>query len=214
MFDLIIWLLVMWLIFGGGTKKKKPPQTHFPQDLEQNERQIIEEIRPEQTEQTEQLEREPGPQVQRPQTKTIVFGDLGTFVREFVDLMTDDDEELAKKQAANPPAEQAAPVFSEMSHEDIARRKREMVEKRNRRLSKAKAVEIKPADECEYCTGEAEVSSTITVHSAPAKPVVISDKRNVRDVAAACGELGLNPLQQAVVWTEVLDKPLALRKRR
>lgn len=75
------------------------------------------------------------------------------------------------------------------------------------------SLDAEPAGrECGYCTGETAVESTINTRTAAAKPVVLID-RPKRDVAAACRELQLNEMQQAVVWSEILDKPLALRRR-
>lgn len=211
MFDLIVWLLMMWVIFGGSFKKKKQSKPKQSRELEQNAEEIAEKIRRAEQERKAAAEQR---QLQRQNRgRTVIFGDLGTFVREFVDLMTDDEEEFTRKLAEQP-AEQDQSVLPQMLRKDIERRKRELIEKSDRRLTETKPQESRVANECEFCTGEAEVESTIAVHSAPAKPIVISDKPNVRDVATACSELGLNPLQQAVVWSEVLDKPLALRKRR
>ncbi len=75
------------------------------------------------------------------------------------------------------------------------------------------SLDAEPAGgECGYCTGETVVESTVSTRTAAAKPIVLID-RPKRDVAAACRELQLNEMQQAVVWSEILDKPLALRRR-
>lgn len=145
------------------------------------------------------------------QGKTVIFGDLGDFIREFKDLMDVDSVPQPKQPEPMP-----QPVFSEMSSEDIARRKRELVEKRRRRLSEKQAqpaLVAAEAQECGYCNGRLEVERTLSTCTEAARPVVLAT-RPVRDVATACRDLQLNELQQAVVWAEVLDKPLALRGRR
>lgn len=196
--DILIWLLIAWLIFGGsGSKKKKPQQ---PQQTNAEQRRMQRQNR----------------------ERTIIFGDLGEFIREFKDLMDVENVpeiepktewETEPKRRVEPVSEQ--PVFSEMSSEDIARRKRELAEKRRRRLNTKQEQPVRAAaeaDECEYCTGEVAVEQGLQ-RTAAAKPVVLAE-RPIRDVATACRELQLNELQQAVVWAEVLDKPLALRRRR
>ena len=170
MFDILIWLIVAFFIFGfdGGKKKAQKRQS---QKAELPPRQA-EEVKP-----------------RRAKKSVTVFGDLGEFVQEFMELMSDDDgEEKPKPQT-------------------------ELTEKKRYRRLPAD-VTPRPADECDYCTGEAEVNSVFAEHSAPMKPLVISDKRPSRDVATACRELQLNQVQQAVVWAEILDKPLALRHKR
>ncbi len=208
-------LLVLWFVIDilGGNSKNPNKNKNRSSKEELQQRQLEDLHRSQQAERRVAANRRRMQQQNRPQTKTIVFGDLGDFFREFADLMN--DEAPASQPEATPAEAEQRPAFSEMTKEDIARRKRELREKRSHRLNRAKPAVAMPADdECEYCTGEAEIESTITRRSAPAKTIVLDENRNTRDVAAACRELQLNPLQQAVVWAEVLDKPLALRKRR
>lgn len=192
MFDIIIWLLVAFAIFGGsGSKKgKRRAQPRVPQNRH-----------------SQRVELPPAPAETKP-AEPEAFGGIGDFFREFKELMSEAQAEVEAEEKAK----KARHIYSEMSREDIARRKAELAGKKKRRPLPAQPAPA--ADECDYCTGEAEIGSVFAEHSAPMKPLVINDKRGGRDVATACRELGLNPVQQAVVWAEVLDKPLALRRKR
>lgn len=230
--DGLIILLVIWFVIDilGGNKKKQQ-QNQQKKSVDEMRRAMQEsqswlekqtlkdEIEQEQLRdlhESQRAQRKVEANRRKIQGKTVIFGDLGDFIREFKDLMDVDSvpEPKAQPKPEQPVVEQ--PVFSEMSSEDIARRKRELAEKRRRRLSAKQAqpvpVTAGPA-ECEYCSGQLEVERTISTHTEAAKPVVLAT-RPVRDVATACRDLQLNELQQAVVWAEVLDKPLALRRRR
>lgn len=230
--DGLIILLVIWFaidILGGNKKKQQQNQQKKSVDEMRRamkesqswlEKQSLqdeieqEQLRDLQESQRAQRKVEAGRrQLQRQNRgRTIIFGDLGEFIREFKDLMdVDSVPPQNSSQPENQPEISPAPVFSEMTKEDISRRKQELREKKKRRLSRQNA-EPAPADECTYCTGETAIEQGLE-RTALAKPVVLPT-RKVRDVAEACRELQLNELQQAVVWAEVLDKPLALRKRR
>ena len=184
--DFIIWLIVLFFIFGRGDKKKK------------------QQTKPVQTKQAEQ---------QREVKKTVIFGDLGDFVREFQELMTESDAEKQQTQPepAVQPQEEPRRVYAEMTADEIRQRKQQLNERKRRRKQQLPAAPA--AEECDFCTGEAEVASVFVEKSAPVSPIFISENPNRRDLATAFQELNLNPLQQAVVWREVLDKPLALRRR-
>lgn len=230
--QLLILLLIWFLIDGLGGNKRKQEQRRQRQLKQQqsaeNFKRALQDSRDwwdqqaskdelqqrqlRDLQESQRAERQVAANKRKIQGKTIIFGDLGDFIREFRDLM-DVGEEPEVRPTPEPEREQ--PVFSEMSHEDIARRKQELREKRNRRLTakKARPVVAEPDDECEYCTGELEVEPMLVHHTEAAEPVVLT-ARPTRDVETACRELQLNRLQEAVVWSEVLDKPLALRKRR
>lgn len=65
--------------------------------------------------------------------------------------------------------------------------------------------------ECGYCTGDIVAESVLTHHEA-APPPQTTDTPYV-DVSALQKQWGLSDLQTALVWREILDKPLALRRR-
>ena len=51
-----------------------------------------------------------------------------------------------------------------------------------------------------------------TEHVSASAPKAVDDAVHTRTVETACRELGLSPMQQAFVWKEILDEPVALRK--
>lgn len=232
--DSLIILLVIWFVIDilGGNKKRQQQnqQKKSVEDMRRamqesqswlEKQSLKDEIEQEQLrdlQESQRAQRQVDNNRRKIQGKTVIFGDLGDFIREFKDLMDVDSvpEPKARTEQPQPEPVREQPVFSEMSSEDIARRKRELAEKRRRRLSAKQAQPVPVAAEpvgCEYCSGELEVERTISTRAEAAKPVVLAT-RPVRDVATACRDLQLNELQQAVVWAEVLDKPLALRRRR
>lgn len=118
------------------------------------------------------------------------------------------------KPAAKPaPAKKSATAMSDLG--DFFREFKElMTPAAEDKPAVQQAARPLPAAECDYCTGEAEAGSVFTEpHTAPASPLFIKVEHPTRDVATFCRELQLNPLQQAVVWKEVLDKPVALRRK-
>lgn len=185
LFDIIIWLLVMYFIFGGSKKKtaKQPPR---PKQTKQAPRPDLYEI-PREEQAAKPAEAKPAPaQPARPDVK--VYTSLGELVRDMAqDFRTVLGEEKAK------PAPQKA-------------------EQRPRRRKTAAKLQPKLVDECDYCTGEITPASVFTEHISVAAPKAVDDAVHTRTVETACRELGLSPMQQAFVWKEILDDPVALRK--
>lgn len=189
LFDIIIWLLVIYFIFGGSKKKKtkrpaQPKQAPRPDLYEiPREEPAVKpaEVKPAQTTPAQTTPAKPAA---RPDVKA--YTSLGDLLRDMVqDFRTVLGEE--KMQNAQPPAE---------------RRPR-------RRREKAKP---QPVDGCDYCTGEVAPTSVFTEHASAAAPKAVDAAVQARTVETACRELGLNPMQQAFVWKEILDEPVALRK--
>ncbi len=166
--EIIIWLLIIYFIFGGSFKKKKTPQQRP--------------ARPQRRAEAGRTQPEAKPV--RPDVK--VYTSLGELVR---DMAKDVKTVLGEGEPAPQPA--AAP--------------------RRQRRREAPKPQPQPAEECDYCTGEVVPASVFTAHASAAAPKAVDDAAPTRTVEAACRELGLNPLQQAVVWKEVLDKPVSLR---
>lgn len=154
-------------------------------------------------------QREPQPQ---PDTKptVLVYGSLGELLREMQQGMQKAMGDDAPKKAQIP--------YSQMDDEEISRRKAEVKRRRDlrrRKTARPATVAVDNDADCGYCTGDVVVPSVFGDEQTivPSKP--LASPQNTADtgrtVAAACQ--GLSPLQQAVVWKEVLDKPLALRRR-
>ncbi len=148
----------------------------------------------------------------QPDTKptVLVYGSLGELLREM-------QQDMQTVFGDEPPKKPQIP-YTQMDDEEIDRRKAELKRRRDLRRRKSAQPELVAVDndaDCGYCTGEVVVPSVFgakqdLVPSQPLpSPQSTADKG--RTVAAACQ--GLSPLQQAVVWKEVLDKPLALRRR-
>lgn len=158
-------------------------------------------------------QREPQPQ---PDTKptVLVYGSLGELLREMQqDMQTVFGDEAPKK---------AQIPYSQMDDEEIGRRKAELKRRRDlrrRRAAQPAAVAVENDDnhkeDCGYCTGDVVVPSVFADKQALVPTDPLPSPQNIADkgcdMAAVCR--GLSPLQQAVVWKEVLDKPLALRRR-
>ena len=156
-----------------------------------------------QMEQPKQAEPKPKPTVK-------VYGSLGELLREMQQEMQTAFGDDAPKKAQIP--------YSQMDDEDIRRRRAELKRRREQRRRKAAqpaTVAVENDADCGYCTGDVVVPSVFadTQDIVPAKPLQSPHNTvdNSGNLAAACQ--GLSPLQQAVVWKEVLDKPLALRRR-
>jgi hypothetical protein len=142
------------------------------------------------------------PQQEKPQVK--VYGSLGEMLHDMQTAMTELSETVTEQS------------------------KKQTKQSRRRRISSRRKVEpavIKPDAECDYCTGEIEPECAFDseqhadLHagkaSKPATPLVIADSEAVRvDMAAVQRNLKLSDVQSAVVWREILDKPLALRRNR
>jgi hypothetical protein len=154
----------------------------------------------EQASRTEMLPAEP--QQEKPQVK--VYGSLGEMLHDMQAAMTELSETVTEQT------------------------KKQTKQSRRRRMSsrrKAEPAVSMPDAACDYCTGEAEAECAFDseqhadLHagkaSKPATPLVITDSEAVRvDMAAVQRNLKLSDVQQAVVWREILDKPLALRRNR
>ena len=67
-------------------------------------------------------------------------------------------------------------------------------------------------EECGYCTGKIEVSSNL-VHHVGAATVPKDTEKPLVDVSSLQKNMGLSDLQNVLLWQEILDKPLALRRR-
>ncbi len=81
----------------------------------------------------------------------------------------------------------------------------------NRQQSYRRPHQSEAEEECGYCTGDIEVTASLPHHAA-APPPQAADIPYV-DVSALQKQWGLSNLQTALVWQEILDKPLALRRR-
>ncbi len=142
------------------------------------------------------------PQQEKPQVK--VYGSLGEMLHDMQAAMTELSETVTEQT------------------------KKQTKQSRRRRMSsrrKAEPAVSMPDAACDYCTGEAEAECAFDseqhadLHagkaSKPATPLVITDSEAVRvDMAAVQRNLKLSDVQNAVVWREILDKPLALRRNR
>ena len=82
--------------------------------------------------------------------------------------------------------------------------------------------ELTPIEqECDYCTGQNSLGDPLA-HTQPgstivaAQPIVPLGEANTAhvDIQAMQRKLKLSDAQNAVLWQELLDKPLALRRRR
>ncbi len=185
LFDIIIWLLIMYFIFGGS-KKKKAKQPPRPKQTKPSVRPDLYEI-PREEPAAKPVEVEAPAKPARPDVK--VYTSLGDLVRDMAqDFRTVLGEE--KSQSGNPSAERRP------------RHRREAAVKPQPQL----------VDECDYCTGEVAPASVFTEHVSAAAPKAMDDAVHTRTVETACRELGLSPMQQAFVWKEILDDPVALRK--
>ena len=141
----------------------------------------------------------------KPKPTVKVYGSLGELLREMQQEMQTalGDEQTPKPQIP----------YSQMDDEEVSRRKAELKRRREQRRRKA----ARPAtvavdnheDDCGYCTGDVVVPSVFA--DKQAKPLPQTSAAKGCDVAAICRDM--TPLQQAVVWKEILDKPLALRRR-
>ena len=80
---------------------------------------------------------------------------------------------------------------------------------RHRRTDSRQARSQKP--ECGYCTGDIVVEASLPHHAVPVE-LKEPDKPCV-DIAALQKHWELSDLQNALLWQEILDKPLAVRRR-
>ncbi len=183
LFDIIIWLLVMYFIFGGSKKKKtKQPQRRPKQTPRPDLYEIPREEPAAKPAEAKPVSAKPA----RPDVK--VYTSLGDLMR---DMAQDFRTVLGEQKTQNT---------------------RPSAERRPRRRREAAKPQPQPVDECDYCTGEVAPASVFTEHVSASAPKAVDDAVHTRTVETACRELGLSPMQQAFVWKEILDEPVALRK--
>lgn len=182
-FDIIVWLLVMYFIFGGS-KKKKVRRSIPPKQSSRQMSRKEPEAKPVPAKTATEKTVKPDSQ-----HEVKVYTSLGDFVR---DMAQDFRTVLGEEKAKSTRPQEA--------------------ERRLHRRKNAAKPQPKLVDECDYCTGEIEPGSVFTERVSTATPKAVDDAAPVKTVDTVCRELGLNPMQQAFVWKEILDEPVALRK--
>jgi len=105
-------------------------------------------------------------------------------------------------------ARQARQLISEVQQENSPRRQSD------RRAASRRAGSRTDESECGYCTGEIEVGPSLPHHAGTTSVAVLPNAEPPSvDVAALQKQWGVSDLQNALLWQEILDKPLALRRR-
>jgi hypothetical protein len=226
-FELLIDLLVFYGIFRAlfGKKKKVAGKKQPQLPNKQREMPLEDEVSPEY----------PETALYKEDSEDVCLHDLEY---EYEDEADEPVEPINMPAAEPKPVKPQVKVYGslgEMLH-DMQSAMTELSEtvtgqtkkSRRRRTSGRKAAEpavAKAQEECDYCTGEEQVECVFDselhsdIHagkaSKPATPLVIADSEAVQvDVAAVQKRLKLSDMQSAIVWKEILDKPVALRRNR
>jgi hypothetical protein len=215
----LIFVLIFWTVIGAASissNKKKSKDG----DKNLNSQTKVE-FNPDDSEDLEDSE-------ELDEVKT--YTSFSEFLADVKDLMTEiaedtEDTENGKEIELEPEIEQFEPIEQVKQIEQTNNSS-----KKARRKNRLKISVNKPAQsdennaECDYCTGETEPECVFEpklhndLHtgkpSKPATPLVITESEAVRaDMTAVESRLKLSDLQQAMVLKEILDKPVALRKR-